>query len=113
MITELKKTYCLSNSSLARQFGLSHTTLMRWKRRLAMGQPAIEKPGPRKVRPLNLGQLRQKIRDLEHGSKRSRGTGQLHSVYNSAISRRDLNRMVVSVRNENKRQVAARRYHPN
>ena len=111
MITELKKTYCLSNSSLARQFGLSYTTLMRWKRRLAMGQPAIEKPGPKKVRPLNYSQLRQEIRGLEHGCKRSRGTGQLHSAYNAAISRRDLNRMIVSVRNQNKRQVAARRYH--
>jgi transposase len=110
MIAELKKTYCLSNSSLARQFGLSYTTLMRWKRRLSMGRPTVEKPGPKKVRPLNLGQLRQKIRDLDHGSKRSRGTGRLHAVFNGAISRRELNRMITSVRNENKRQQAARRY---
>jgi hypothetical protein len=111
MIAELKKTYCLSNSSLARQFGLSYTTLMRWKRRLSMGQPALEKPGPKKVRPINLGQLRQKIRGLEHGSKRSRGTGRLHAAYNGAISRRDLNRMIRSVRNETNRQRAAQRYH--
>jgi hypothetical protein len=110
MIAELKKTYCLSNSSLARQLGLSYTTLMRWKRRLSMGRPTVEKPGPKKVRPLNLGQLRQKIRDLDHGSKRSRGTGRLHAVFNGAISRRELNRMITSVRNENKRQQAARRY---
>lgn len=111
MIAKLKKKYSLSNSSLARQFGLSYTTLMRWKRRLTMGQPVLEKPGPKKVRPLNLGQLRQKIRDLEHGSKRSRGVGRLHDAYHGSISRRELNRMIVSVRNENKRQRAARRYH--
>ena len=111
MIAELKKTYCLSNSSLARQFGMSYSTLMRWKRRLAMGQPAIEKPGPKKVKPLNLGQLRQKIRGLDHGSKRSCGTGRLHAAYNQAISRRELNRTILSVRNETNRQRAAHRYH--
>ncbi len=111
MMAELKKTYSLSNSSLACQLGLSYTTLMRWKRRLTMGQPAVGKPGPKKVRPLNLGQLRQEIQDLDHGSKRSRGTGRLHAAYNGAISRRELNRMIVSVRNENTRQRAAQRYH--
>lgn len=111
MIVELKKTYSLSNSSLARQFGLSYTTLMRWKRRLTMGQPAVGKPGPKKVRPFNLGQLRQKIHDLDHGSKRSRGTGRLYGAFNGAISRRELNRMITSVRNENKRRRAAQRYH--
>jgi len=111
MIAELKKTYCLSNSSLAHQFGLSYTTLMRWKRRLLMGQPAVKKPGPKKVEPLNLGQLTQEIRDLDHGSKRSRGSGRLYGTYKGAISRRELNRMITSVRDENKRQRAARRYH--
>ena len=111
MIAELKTAYSLSNSSLARQLGLSYTTLMRWKRRLGMGQPAVKKPGPKKVRPINLGQLRQKIRDLDHGSKRSRGVGRLHDAYHGSVSRRELNRMIVSVRNENKRQRAARRYH--
>mgnify|MGYP000458779673 CR=1 FL=1 len=42
MSAELKKTYSLSNSSIARQFELSYTTLMRWKRRLCAGLPAIE-----------------------------------------------------------------------
>jgi transposase len=111
MITDLKKRYSLSNSSLARQFGLSYSTLMRWKRRLATGRPAVEKPGPKKVRPLNLGQLRQKIRDLDHGKKRSCGVGRLYGAFNGAISRRDLNRMVSNVQNEENRQRAARKYH--
>ena len=100
-MAELKKTYSLPNSSLARQFGLSYTTLMRWKRRLTMGQPTVGKPGPKKVRSFNLGQLRQKIRDLDHGKKRSHGTGRLHDAFSGAISRRELNRMISIVRNEN------------
>lgn len=110
MIAELKKTYSVSNSILARQFGISCTTLMRWKRRLSIGQSAVNKPGPKKAEPLNLGQLKEKIRELNHGEKRSHATGQLYAAFNAVISRRELNRMVTSVRNENKRQRAAQRY---
>jgi hypothetical protein len=88
-----------------------YTTLMRWKRRLRMGQPTVKKPGPKKVEPLNLGELRDNISELQHGCNRSRGTGQLYGAYKGAVSRRELNRMVTSVRDENKRQRAARRYH--
>jgi hypothetical protein len=110
MIAELKKTYSVSNSVLAHQFSISLTTLMRWKRRLSMGQSAVNKPGPKKIEPLDLGQLRQKIRQLDHGEKRSHATGQLHAAFNGAISRRELNQMVTGVRNESKRQGAAQRY---
>ena len=111
MIADLKKRYSLSNSSLASQLGLSYSTLMRWKRRLSEGKPAVQKSGPKKVRPLDLGQLREEIHDLDHGSKRSRGTGRLHGAFSGAISRRELSRMIRIVRNENNRQRAARRYH--
>jgi hypothetical protein len=110
MIAEMKKSCALSNSSIAREFGLSYTTLMRWKRRLAAGRPAVEKPGPKKIRPLNLGQLKQEIRDLQHGKKRSRGTGCVYGAFSGAISRRDLNQMIRNVRCEKNRQKAARRY---
>jgi hypothetical protein len=110
MIAELKKTYSVSNRVVAHQFSISYTTLMRWKRRLSMGQSAVNKPGPKKVEPLDLGQLRQKISQLDHGEKRSHATGQLHTAFRAAISRRELNRMVSSVRNENKRQQEAQRY---
>jgi len=110
MIADLKKRYSLSNSSLARQLGLSYSTLMRWKRRLSEGKPTVEKPGPKKVKPLNLAQLRQEINDMDHGSKRSRGTGRLYGPFSDAISRRELQRMIRIVRKENNRQRAARRY---
>jgi transposase len=111
MIADLKKRYSLSDSSVACHLGLSYSTLMRWKRRLSEGKRALEKPGPKKVKPLNLGQLRQRINDLDHGSKRSLGTGRLYDSYSSAISRRELNRMIRIVRKENNLQRADRRYH--
>jgi hypothetical protein len=57
-----------------------------------------------------LGQLKQKIRQLEHGEKRSHATSLLHAAFKAAISRRGLNRMVTSVRNANKGQRAAQSY---
>lgn len=110
MIAGLKKRYSMPNSNVASQFGISYTTLMRWNRRLSMGRPAVEKPGPKKVEPLNFSQLEQEIHDLDHGEKRSRGTGRLHGVFNKAISRRELNRMVRTVRDENRRQQASQKH---
>ena len=91
MIEKAKTKFSLSYASLANQVGLSYRTLMRWKRRLADGQAAVEKRGPKKIRPLNLNELKAKIRDLDHGAKRSRGTGRLHGAYAGCISRRELN----------------------
>ena len=110
MIAELKKTYSVSNSVLARQFSISLTTLMRWKRRLAGGLPAVGKRGPKKVRPLNLNELKTKIRELDHGPKRSRGTGKLYSTYGESISRRELNALVIQARIESNHRRKAETY---
>jgi hypothetical protein len=100
MIEEMKTTFSLSYACLANQVGLGYRTLMRWKRRLADGLAAVEKRGPKKVRPLNLNELKARIRDLDHGPKRSHGTGALHRTYGDAISRRELNALVIQARNE-------------
>ena len=100
MIEEMKTTFSLSYACLANQAGLHYRTLMRWKRRLSGGLPAVGKRGPKKVRPLNLNELKARIRDLGHGSKRTHGTGRLHEVYGESISRRELNALVIQARNE-------------
>jgi hypothetical protein len=100
MIENMKTTFSLSYACLASQAGLSYRTLMRWKERLANGMSAVGKRGPKKVRPLDLTELKAKVRDLDHGAKRSRGTGKLHEVYGKAISRRELNALVIQARNE-------------
>ena len=73
-----------------REMGLGASTLSRWRRRLSRGQAAVGRRGPRKVKPLNFSELRERIEGLEHGGRRSRGSGALHRVYGSAISRREL-----------------------
>ena len=100
MIETVKTKFSVPYASLADQVGLRYRTLMRWKRRLANGKDPVGKRGPKKVRPLNLGELKKKIRDLNHGAKRSRGTGRLHGAYADSISRRELNDLVRAARSE-------------
>lgn len=111
MMEELKIKYALPHCGFADQLGVSYATLMRWKRRLASGNPPLEKPGPKKIGPLNLDRLRQKIRNLDHGTKRSHGALQLQKSFKSNVSRRELNRMVLSVRREINRKRADRTCH--
>lgn len=107
MIATLKKRFCLPYRSIADQVGLSYATLMRWKQRNGAGQPALRQPGPKKVKPLDLEQLKRKIDALTHGAKRSRGTGALYGAVADQISRRDLNRLIIQARCESSRQRAA------
>jgi hypothetical protein len=107
MTVELKKRFCLPYRSIADQVGLSYTTLMRWKQRIADGQPAVKRPGPKKVKPLDIEQLKRKISALDNGSKRSRGTGRLQGAVADQISRRDLNRLISLARRRSNRQRAA------
>ena len=85
---------------LCRSIGLSYANFRRWKHRLACGQPAFSKPGPKKVAPLDLDELRGDVCRLEHGSERSRGTGEFYRQHQSQISRRDLAVLAATVRRE-------------
>jgi hypothetical protein len=100
----MKRKFSISYAGAARQMGLSLTTLMRWKRRLAGGRVAVEKRGPKKVAPLELDELKKEIAALDHGSRRSRGTGRLYGAWRGRISRRDLNTLVREVRCETYRR---------
>jgi len=100
MIAEAKSRYALPMRAVAAEMGLGASTLSRWRRRLSRGQTAVGRRGPRKVKPLNFSELRERIEGLEHGGRRSRGSGALHRVYGSAVSRRELDAMVREARAE-------------
>jgi transposase InsO family protein len=80
--------------------GLSYATFRRWKRRLDCGQPAFLKPGPHKVVPLRLEDLRAALYHLNHGHQRSRGIGRVCRQYRDQISRRDLQVLTRTMRRE-------------
>ena len=111
MIAEAKTRYALPIRTLAEQMRLSVASLSRWRRRLHRGEVAVGRRGPRKVRPLNFSELTERIRGLEHGRKRSRGSGPLHRAYGGGISRRELNALVRQVRYETNRLRCVETYH--
>jgi len=111
MIAEAQTRYALPIRTLATEMGLGVATLRRWRRRLNRGQAAIGRCGPRKVKPLNIGELKERIAGLGHGQKRSRGSGAVHRAYAGVISRRELDAMVRAVRQETSRSRVVNTYH--
>ena len=79
---------------------LPYASFWRWKHRIDRGQPATFKPGPQKVAPLELEELRVHLCHLQHGRQRSRGVGRLYRQYQDQISRRDLQALTDTVRRE-------------
>jgi hypothetical protein len=100
----------LSYRTACAQEGLAYASLMRWKERVARGATIMERPGPKKVEPLDLEALRGEIRLLCHGRKRTEGTGELYRWQRDRISRRDLERLVAEERRR-KNQERNRIYH--
>lgn len=84
---------------------------MRWIRRIFYRRPPLEKPGPKKVEPLDLELLRQSIGSLNHEAKRTAGTGELHNAFAGAISRRELNDLIRQARIEENHRLSAAQCH--
>ena len=91
--------------------GLPYANFRRWKRRLARGQPIFSKPGPKKVAPLDLEELRGDVCRLDHGFERSHGFGPLYRQYQSQVSRRDLGALAATVRGNLLQQQRAELHH--
>lgn len=65
----------------------------------------MRRPGPKKVMPLDLRQLKQAIEGLPHGRKRTRQAGTMAKAHTEVISRRELGKLIGLARKE-KRQGA-------
>ena len=103
-LTRLKRQVRWPYQRLCAYLALPYSSFRRWKRRLERGQPALFKPGPQKVAPLKLEELRVHLCRLKHGRQRSRGVGRLYRQYRGQISRRDLQALTETVRREFTRQ---------
>lgn len=97
-LTQLKHQVRWSDHRLCRVVEVPYGTFRRWKARLAQGQLARFRPGPKKVMPLSLDELRGAVDGLDHGGQRSRGVGALYRHYRTQISRRDLAALIATAR---------------
>jgi len=72
----------------------------RWRHRIREDLDLIKPPGPKKVEPFDPSVLGAEIQSLDHGRKRSTGTTGLYQRHCLSLSRRELGRMVETVRQD-------------
>jgi len=104
MIEDLQNRTQASSRELSETLGLGYRTLLRWRKRVSGGKPPLTPPGPKKMGPLPLAEVRQDIEALRHGAKRSWGVGALQARYRDSISRRGIAGMVAEVRDRKVRE---------
>jgi len=75
-----------------------YATVMRWRQRQRHHLPLCLPPGPKKCVPLDWSEFYLLLRQLEHGRVRTRGTTRLYERFAASISRRQLNALVQSLR---------------
>lgn len=83
---------------------VNYASFMRWRGRCGAGEEPVSRPGPQKVEPLDLDALREQVRTMRHGRRRTAGTGELYEQYRDRISRRDLNQVVREARDFKRRE---------
>ncbi len=99
----LKADKAISYRDQCQAVGVSYSSVMRWRSRIRSGKPSSEKAGPKPVKPLDLIDLNRQIRNLDHGPRRTAGTGGLYRSVSDQISRRDFQDMVHEIRKEEAR----------
>jgi hypothetical protein len=93
-IERQRKAEGISYRALCAREGLPYANLMRWKGRVARGEQLLSVPGPKKVEAPDLDALREEVRLLHHGRKRTAGAGELYQRHRRRISRRHLGALV-------------------
>jgi len=100
MIHELQTGTGVSARAASAALKLNYRRLLRWRQRTSAGAPALVPPGPKKSGPLPLAEVQAEITALRHGRKRTHGTTELQTRHRSAISRRELARLVAAERGQ-------------
>jgi hypothetical protein len=103
-LTQLKRQVRWPYRRLCRSLGVPYGSFRWWKHRLECGQPAVSRPGPKKVAPLTLEELHGDLYRLNHGRQRSRGVGAVYRQYHTQVSRRELQALTETLRRERAQQ---------
>lgn len=100
IVENVKQTTGESYDRVCRELDTAYSSLMRWRNRRQEGETLVQKPGPAKVEPLDVGGLHAEILQLSPGRYRTRGTGALYHRWRHQISRRDLQALMEVARRE-------------
>ena len=98
MIEACQRQCGLSLRPFSAMLGLNPARLGRWRARVRAGQWPIGQGGSQKTTHLPVAELVAAITGLEHGARRTHGTGALYRRFQAAISRRELAELVAEER---------------
>jgi hypothetical protein len=101
--TQIKENEQIPYSAMCDSSCIPYSTFMRWRDRVESGQEPCQEPGPKKIEPLDIDVLNRSIENLDHGKKRTSGTGRLYRSMSEGISRRALQRLITDARTEKNR----------
>lgn len=100
IIDQIKEMTKMPYRGICNAVRFPYPSFMRWRMRHKKDMPLLRQPGPAKVTPPDFGKLQEDIAHLSHGHNRTQGTGKLYLRYGSAVSRRELQKMVVMARQD-------------
>jgi len=109
MVLQIKRTKAsdgLTYKDQCESMKIPYSTFMRWKTRMNEGREPIAVPGPRKVEPLDIKGLEERVLELRHGRRRTVGTGALYEECREQISRRDLGLIIRGARKDRNAEYA-------
>lgn len=101
-IETLHREHGLSYREACSREGVCTASFFQWRKRQRQGDAPVLRPGPAKVEALDLDALREEVRTLRHGRRRTAGTGALYQKHRGQVSRRDLHRIVQEERDRKK-----------
>ena len=108
MSAQIQEKTGLKARQLGLRLGVPRSTLNRWRSRVRREEALLQKPGPKKLGPLNLAEVSVEIEALRHRLRRSRGTGVLYQQYKEGLSRRELLQKVKEERTKQNKEKRAR-----
>ena len=108
MSAQIQEKTGLKARQLGLRLGVPRSTLNRWRGRVRRQEALLQKPGPKKLGPLNLAEVSVEIEALRHRLRRSRGTGALYQQYKEGLSRRELAEKVKEQRTRQNKENRAR-----
>lgn len=100
VIDQIRERIGLPYRETCNAIEIPYPSFMRWRKRHKSHAPLVRPPGPSKIKPPDLGEIKRVVAGLSHGPNRTEGAGALYCRYRACLSRRELQRMVALARQE-------------
>jgi hypothetical protein len=100
IMDQIRERTAMPYRAICEAVRLPYPSFIRWHLRRKRDTPLVRQPGPQKVKPPDFSRLEQDIAQLSHGQDRTQGMGAVYTRHAFSISRRELQRMVATVRHD-------------